>query len=126
MCVQQQTLYTIMLNTISLEQIKNWEKLVDLDNTGEDIQALECYFLDEDGESCSIDEAVKVCFNAYDYDNNHDFDTLRSTLSEVGVELTDGGYETEQGDFDGDLYTSCGGTKCCHGCMYSVILNFNK
>lgn len=126
MCVQQQTLYTIMLNTISLEQIKNWEKLVDLDNTGEDIQALECYFLDEDGESCWIDEAVKVCFNAYDYDNNHDFDTLRSTLSKVGVELTDGDYETEQGDFDGDLYTSWGGTKCCHGRMYSVILNFNK
>ena len=90
------SLYTNMLNIISLEQIKNWEKLVDLSNTGEDIQALECYFLDEDWESCWIDEAVKVCFNAYDYDNKHDFDTLRSTLSKVGVELTDGGYETEQ------------------------------
>lgn len=115
-----------MINSITLEKVKEWENIVDVDNTGEDIQALECYFLDEDGESCWIDEAVKVCFNAYDYDNNHDFDTLRSTLSEIGVELTDGGYETEQGDFDGDLNTSWGTTKSCYGRMYSIIIPFIK
>ena len=43
------------------------------ENTGEEIQALECYFLDEEGESCFEDEAIEVCFNAYDYDNEHDF-----------------------------------------------------
>lgn len=126
MSLQQQTLYTIMTNSITLEKVKEWENLVDVDTTGEDIQALECYFLDEDGESCWVDEAVKVCFNAYDYDNKHDFDTLRSTLSEVGVEFTDGGYETEQGDFDGDLNTSWGTTKCCYGRMYSIIIPFIK
>lgn len=115
-----------MINSITLEKVNEWDKLVDVDNTGEDIQALESYFLDKDGESCWIDDAVKVCFNAYDYDNKHDFDTLHSTLSEVGVELTDGGYETEQGDFDGDLRTYWGTTKCCYGRMYSIIIPFIK
>ena len=115
-----------MINSITLEKVNEWDKLVDVDNTGEDIQALESYFLNEDGESCWIDDAVKVCFNAYDYDNKHDFDTLRSTLSKVGVELTDGGYETEQGDFDGDLRTYWGTTKCCYGRMYSIIIPFIK
>lgn len=126
MSLQQQTLYTIMINSITLEKVKEWENLVDVDNTGEDIQALECYFIDKDGDSCGVEYAEKVCFNAYDYDNNHDFDTLRSTLSEIGIELIEGGYETEDGDFDGDLYTSWDSTKCCYCRMYSIIIPFVK
>ena len=114
-----------MINSISLSQIKEWDKLVDVDNTGEDIQALMCYFIDEDGDSCSEEYAKKVCFNAYDYDNKHDFDNIFSTLSEVGVETNDE-VETYTGDFDGDLHTAWGTTKCCYGRMYSVILDYVK
>ena len=76
-----------MKNTITLQQVKAWENLVDMDNTGEEIQALECYFLDNESESCWEDEAVEVAFNAYDYDYNHDFDSIKAALREVGVEL---------------------------------------
>ena len=111
MSLQQQTLYTIMINSITLAQVKQWENLVDMDNTGDEIQALECYFVDEGGESCRIDEAVDVVFYAYDYDHKHDFDSIKSTLREVGVELDEDTLITERGDFEGAFTTSSGGTK---------------
>ena len=46
--------------------------------------------------------------------------------SEVGGELIEEGYETEQGDFDGDLYTSWDSTKWCYCCIYSIIIPFIK
>ena len=115
-----------MKNTITLQQVKAWDKLVDIENTGEEIQALECYFLDNDGESCCEDEAVEVAFNAYDYDYKHDFDSIKSALREVGVELDEDTLITERGDFDGDLYTSWGGTKCCYGTMFTIRLKLVK
>jgi hypothetical protein len=35
-----------MINSITLEKVKEWDNLVDVDNTGEDVQALESYFID--------------------------------------------------------------------------------
>lgn len=115
-----------MKNTITLQQLKAWDKLVDIENTGEEIQALFCYFIDNEGESCWEHEAVEVAFNAYDYDYKHDLDTIKSTLREVGVELDENTLITERGDFDGDLHTSWGGTKCCYGTMFSLRLKLIK
>lgn len=114
-----------MFNVISKEQMKNWESLVDVNNSGEDVQALDCFFVNKYGESCYEEEAVGVCFNAYDYDNRHDFDILRSTLREVNVQINSD-CETEIGDFDGCLETRDGHSKTCYGRMYSVILSLIK
>ena len=122
MSLQQQTLYTIMINSITLAQVKQWENLVDMDNTGDEIQALECYFVDEGGESCRIDEAVDVVFYAYDYDHKHDFDSIKSTLREVGVELDEDTLITERGDFEGAFTTSSGGTKYVQCPMFIAVL----
>ena len=115
-----------MKNTITLQQVKAWENLVDMDNTGEEIQALECYFVDNDGESCSIDEAVDVVFYAYDYDYNHDFDSIKSTLRKVGVELDEKTLITDRGDFECVFNTSSGGEKYFHGTMFLICLKLVK
>ena len=33
---------------------------------------------------------------------------------------------SERGDFDGDLHTSWGGTKCCYGTMFTIRLKLVK
>ena len=122
MSLQQQTLYTIMINSITLAQVKQWENLVDMDNTGDEIQALDCYLVDEGGESCSIDDAVDVVFYAYYYDHKHDFDNIKSTLREVGVELDEDTLITDRGDFEGAFNTSSGGTKYVQCPMFIAVL----
>ena len=115
-----------MKNTITLQQVKDWDKLVDIENTGEEIQAFECYFLDNEGESCCEDEAVEVAFNVYDYDCNHDFNRIKSALREVGVELDEDTLITERGDFDCDLLTSWGELEYYYGSIFTIRLKLVK
>ena len=117
-----------MKNTITLQQVKAWDKLVDIENTGEKVQALECYLFDNKGEICCEyeDEAVEVAFSAYDYDHKHDFDSIKSALRKVGVELDEDTLITERGDFDGGLHTSSDLTKYVHCSMFIIWLKLVK
>lgn len=95
-----------MKNTVTTAQVNTWEALAEAQNSRDGVEALSCYYVDRDGDSCPKEDGVAVCFEAVDYDNDHDYGTLRALLLEAGVELEELTLDMSRGDFCGDLYTA--------------------
>lgn len=110
--------------TTTKQQIREWEALTDLDNTGDELQAFTTFYLDENGESCSLDSAKKVSFSVYDYDGMHSFDALKKYLGEVGidVDLTSLDLEIVTGDCDIYLENKVGNDERVQCREFSIIL----
>ena len=126
-----------MKNAITLTQYKKLVELADAFNaaTEQDDNALLVMLTTAEGDGPEPEETAEMLtFEAYDWDDETDYDTLRSMLREVGVELDEttllSGYEAGRLQSDGEwtpqAYSNGGdasfGNKWCRCYAYCLPL----